>query len=537
MARINTTDGSILNSNTCGTLRFTDDSYQTALSCSSNTSTICYFIAQNGSDSSDHMACKVDFTNTTQVSTADPDGDIHHSSITALDDESVVFGGFNAGSSPRQFLFIKNNFNDSSDSWKTGSEIFGSTYNFNSTRAMFSALNDDSNRLINIMQTDLAPIVILLNPADGSLIDAKKVEYNLTYSSGALQASGKVSNNTIMVSYVGYSPNVSPLVFINTETWELTSYLSRVFIVPSGFTPLFNTNQIIMLVQTSTPEYFTLQADYDKLNATELFEAATYTLSDVNSSFGFSEPHIPYTNAGEATNSLDPTLSDPTFATDANKTYDVTANIYSTSVATLEGNVSSTSLGPVEFDCYSVTTSPSSVNFSGQLSMTQGDEQAIPSWMTFNSSSATLSLSSPEVSSANYTVTNSLVGLFSNLTLDTNVIINITEVSSQENDEHCMGASSEGLCGFFVTLIIFGVLAPTIFIAILIYVKFFAPSGPSNMTKLDQEQPDEGNRGNENDNDVENDESVGMNQNNQAQPNMDNGTVQHAEQEFEENQV
>ena len=100
-----------------------------------------------------------------------------------------------------------------------------------------------------------------------------------------------------------------------------------------------------------------------------------------------------------------------------------------------------------------------------------------------------------------------------------------------------MGASSEGLCGFFVTLIIFGVLAPTIFIAILIYVKFIAPSGPSNMTKLDQEQPDEGNRGNENDNDVENDESVGMNQNNQDQPNMDNGTVQHAEQEFEENQV
>ena len=98
-------------------------------------------------------------------------------------------------------------------------------------------------------------------------------------------------------------------------------------------------------------------------------------------------------------------------------------------------------------------------------------------------------------------------------------------------------SSSEGLCGFFVTLIILGVLAPVIFIAVLIYVKFRAPTGTNDMTKLDQEQPDEGNGGNENDDNAEGDESVGMNRNNQAQPNMDNGTVQHAEHDGEENQV
>ena len=533
IVRINTTDGSILNSININYLRFTDDRFQTTISCSSTTSTICYMIAQNSSSSTDQMAIQVDFTNTTELKYADPnDLTTHLSSIVALNDEQMIAGGFDLSVSPPKYLFFNHNFSSTNNVWMVESAPFEGTYTSDETRAIFSSLNDNSSKLVNIMQTDLTPIVIVLNPADGTLIDARKVEYNLTYGSNMLRASGKVANDTFMVSFVGFSPDVSPLVFINTETWAITSYISKVVVIVNGFTPLFNTSQIIMLMYTLTPNYFTLQVDYDKLNATELFDPATYSLADINGSLGFTTASSNFTQATHTLNSFTPTVSDIAFNEDPSKTYEATANFFSSSGATLEGDTKSTSLGPIELDCYSVSNSA----FSNQLSMTQSDGQAIPSWMAIDSSSATVSLTSPEVSSGSYTVTNTFVGVAANFTSETNVTINIVQASENE-DDHCLGASSEGLCGFFVTLIILGVLAPVIFIAILIYVKFIAPSGPSNMTKLDQEQPDEGNRGNENDNDVENDESVGMNQNNQAQPNMDNGTVQHAEHDGEVNQV
>ena len=457
----------------------------------------------------------------------------------ALNDQQTIVGGFDLGSTPAKYLFFNHNFNSSSNVWVVDSATSEDVYNSNSTRIIIPSLNDDSTKLINIMQVGQAPIVIVLNPTDGTLIDAKKIELNITFSEGLLQASGQVSNNTIMVSFAEYASSTCSIVFINTETWELNSYLSWVVLAPSGFTPLFNTKQLEILIQDYGIGFFTFQADYDRLDTTELFKTMTYTLSDLNSSLGFNTTSLSFTQSTHASSSLNPTISDPPFGLDSNRTYEVTANLFSANVATLEGDTNSTSLGPIEFDCYSVTTSAGRSNFSDQLSMTQNDGQAIPSWMTFDSSSATVSLSSPEASSANYTVTNSLVGVYRNFTFDTNVIISISEESPQTNgdDDHCLGASSEGLCGFFVTLIIFGVLAPVIFIAILIYVKFRAPTGTNDMTKLDQEQPDEGNGGNENDDNAEGDESVGMNRNNQAQPNMDNGTVQHAEQEFEENQV
>ena len=483
------------------------------------------------------MVTQIDFSNTTQVKFADATGWYTYlGSIVAVDDNSVIFGGPHVNGAPHKYFFAKYNFSNSLPTWTAESNAIEDAYSSSSTRAVFSFLNDDSNRLINIMQIELLPIVIVLNPTDGTLIDAKKIEYNLTYGSGQLQASGKVSNNTAMISFTGYGPDVAPLVFINTDTWEQSSYISKVFITINGFTPLFSTDQIIMLVRTSSSDYLTLQAAYDKLNATEFFNATTYTLTDINGTLGFATSStITFSERNHSLSSFTPTVSDPTFETDSSKTYEVTANIISSNVATFEGSTKSSSLGPVEFNCYSVTTSASSANFSTQLSMTQSNGQPIPSWMSIDSSTGTISLSSAEVSSGDYIVVNSLTGVANNFTFDSNVTINIIMVES--DDEYCLGASSEGFCAFFVILIILGCIIPIVFVALLIYFKCRPKGDTNDMTKLDQEQPGEGNEGNEGDNNLENDENAQMNQHHKALQNVENGTIQHAEDDGQDNQV
>ena len=528
--RINTTDGLIINSTSCNFLRLTENSFQTSISCSSNTESICYFIVRNSSDENDQKACQVDFSSgvTNPYATLNS-SDYRLSSIAALNDTHVIVAGFEAVTTPGKYFFHNLDFPNNATIWAVESTATEDIYSTSTYWRSSTFLNNDSSKLITVMQVEQAPIVIVLNPTDGTLIDARKVEYGLNNTSGLLQASGRISNNAIMISF-SFSTQYSPLVFINTDTWDLTSYSSNVFNVPSGFTPLFSTDQIVLLIQTNTPDFFTLQAAYDKLNTTELFSEATYNLTNITGDLNFTAASVGFSISSDSNTSWAPTLSDPTFTTDSSKTYEVTANIFSSNVATLNGDITSSSLGPVEFDCYSVATSASSADFSNQLSMTQSDGQAIPSWMSIDSSSATVVLSSPEVSLGDYIVTSSFTGIAANFTFDTNVTINIGPPS----EDHCLGASSEGLCGFFVTLIIFGIVIPVIFISVLIYIKYKPHEGTNDMTKLDQEHPDEGNG---NDDNAEGDESVGMNQNNQAEPNMGNGTVQHAEHDDEENQV
>ena len=315
-----------------------------------------------------------------------------------------------------------------------------------------------------------------------------------------------------------------------------TSYISTVALVGAGFTPFFNTDQIIMLVRTNNFEYFTLQSTYDKLNVTEFFNTTTYTLTDINGSLAFTTPMgVSFSEQNHSLTPLTPTVSDLALSTNSSLTYEVTANIFSSNVATLEADITSSSLGPVEFDCYSVTTSASNADFSNQLVMTQSDGQAIPSWMSFDSSAGTISLTTPEISSGEYTVVNSLTGVVANITWDTNVTINIVQKSS--DDDHCLGASSEGFCAFFVILIILGCIIPIVFVALLIYFKCRPKGDTNDMTKLDQEQPGEGNEGNEGDNNLENDENAQMNQHRMASQNVENGTIQHAEDDGQDNQV
>ena len=498
----------------------------------------------NSSNFEDHRACKFDFSSTTAVTYSDPDGSNHYlSSITAINDDHVIAGGFVVAPTPKYF-FYRHNFGNSSKVWAIESAAIENVYSSDNKRRIFSFINDDSTKLFNILHLTNFPFVIVLNPSDGTLIDAKKIENSLTYGTSYLQGSGRISNNMIMASFTTWSPNYNPLTFINTDTWEQTSYVSENFLLSYGFTPLFSSDQIVLLFKGPSSSYFTLQAAYDKLHLTELYNQTTYTLVNVTENLAFNDSAATFSQQTESTASLSVTLSDATLQTESDMTYEVTANIFSSSVGNLTGDTNSTSLGPVEFDCYAVTTGANTANFSNQLSMTPSDGQAIiPSWMTFDSSTAGISLTSPEISSGTYTVTNSYTGVVLNFTLDTNVTINITEPVAQTNngtnnddDSYCLGASSEGLCAFFVILIIIGVLGPIILIAAFIYFKVKCSRGTTDRTRIDQEQPNELKEGEENNNGLEGDESAHMNQNHDVAPNTEIGGAQNID-DVKDNQV
>ena len=76
------------------------------------------------------------------------------------------------------------------------------------------------------------------------------------------------------------------------------------------------------------------------------------------------------------------------FNLDNNFSYNVAANIYS-----VESYSGSSSVGPLRFSCYDAFLTNSNVNFTNNLSLTQSDGSAIPSWMAFNSSTGTITVS------------------------------------------------------------------------------------------------------------------------------------------------
>ena len=218
------------------------------------------------------------------------------------------------------------------------------------------------------------------------------------------------------------------------------------------------------------------------------------TITDISSSFNFTTVSIPHSQTTDMLSSQSVTPNNITLYTDSDKTYKATLNIFSTNVETYTGTVNtSTSVGPIGFDCYDVSTSASNANFSNQLTFVQSNGSSFPNWMTFDSTTASVTLSIPnEESSDTYTITNSYTGVLgSTFTLTTNATISITNATNSD-DDYCLKASSEGMCAFFVILIVVGVLAPFIFVFALIYCKYKCKrSRQDDISKIEQEQPGE----------------------------------------------
>ena len=179
----------------------------------------------------------------------------------------------------------------------------------------------------------------------------------------------------------------------------------------------------------------------------------------------------------------------------------MTVNVFSSSVETFNGTVNSTTaLGPIGFDCYEVVTAASTANFTNNITFAQSSGSSLPSWLTFDTSTANVSISNPSaVSNDTYTITNTYTGVLgSTFTLQTNAIISLAEevvtntTSNNENnsdDDHCMNASSEGLCIFYIVLIAVGAFILIAILVLSIYCKFKKPR--TDMARVNQFECDE----------------------------------------------
>ena len=209
------------------------------------------------------------------------------------------------------------------------------------------------------------------------------------------------------------------------------------------------------------------------------------TITDITTNFTFTDVTLSKSLGTQSTSETTVTVTDSTFNENADLTYKVKANIFNSSTESYSGV---TSVGPLSFNCYNATTTGNNVNFTNNIALTQSDGSALPDWMTFNESTAMITVSNTsDVPATIYTMTNSYTGILGNFTLVNNVSITFTEVvqnntsnntntnngtnNQNGDDDHCLGASSEALCGVFMTIIVVAALAFIICIGVVLYCK------------------------------------------------------------------
>ena len=222
------------------------------------------------------------------------------------------------------------------------------------------------------------------------------------------------------------------------------------------------------------------------------YRSNTTVLSDISANLSFSNYPLAYADRDNSTISGSTSSADATFTEDAAVKYDVTVNIFNTSVESYSG---STSVGPLSFSCYNATTTNSNVNFTGQATLTQSDGSAIPSWMAFNGSTGTITVSNTsDIAATTYIVANTYTGIYGNITLSTNVSVTLTEAvtnntgnngtnTESKDDDYCMNASSQGLCVVFASLLVVGLLVLTFGMVITLYC-VFKSKPQSNMVRI-----------------------------------------------------
>ena len=162
---------------------------------------------------------------------------------------------------------FKENFNlDYSSNLFNLEDLYGAIPN----RVIHSYINNASTKYISVQKLNSAGLVFVLNPVDGNLIEAKRFEIPGNYSSYAIYAGGRVSDNTVFYSLLSFgSSNFHTIIFLNIDTWETNAYTSESYTLLYGFSQLYNTDQIILLYAYNLDKFFSLEATYDKLHLTE----------------------------------------------------------------------------------------------------------------------------------------------------------------------------------------------------------------------------------------------------------------------------
>ena len=325
---------------------------------------------------------------------------------------------------------------------------------------MHSFLNENLTKYVATAQYVSDTVVFVLHPSNGSVVEIKLISYSQSVSYPSLSANGRVADDKIIHSLTVSGPYRLLLSIINIETWEINSYYSSGRTYTDFFTPLFNSDQIFLVMDDwSTGESYTLRAVYNKLKYTEVFTEITASYEDVTSNFTFTSLTPTQTLGSDSTSNLSINPVASNFSVDTDRTYRATVNLHSLSAETynLTTNVSAV-VESIAYDCYNVTMSGSSIDLSNYLAISESEGETVPSWIAFNPSVPSILISnSTETYSKTYTIMNTINGVLRRFVLSTNVTINITEPTATQNDgddkDYCLSTSSKALCGVYLGLI------------------------------------------------------------------------------------
>ena len=375
--------------------------------------------------------------------------------------------------------------------WGFETSALENYFSSSSRRKLYTYMNNASTKYVCAGHLSTSSFVFVFHPNNGSIIEVKQINYDLSYSSPIINANGRISDDKIILAMKVSSTTRFFVTFINIDTWDLNSFYAEGSYDLEGFSSLFNTDQIYMIFDDSTNSIdFTIRATYDKLHYTELFSQMATTADDVTNNFTFTSISPTQTQGTDTASDLSITPTASGLGYDSSKSYNVTANIHSTStpIYTSPMNTSST-FGPIPFDCYSTTTSASNANFTSNLSFKSSDGSAVPNWVYFNPSTPEILVTdNTAVSENTYSISNAYTGVFQNVTFVTNVTVNITSAVSsgiqnstnstttestentcKKENEYCLGASSNFVCGAYIALIALAVIFTSAVVFIVLY--------------------------------------------------------------------
>ena len=465
LTEISTADGNLNTAVQFTNIFISTGDFSTPLKCSPNTDTQCFFICV-GTSSADLRVCKADYSSPSSINYADPDdASLTLNTIDAVDDDQFIVGGFDISSTPHKHIFYSSNISMTGMNWAVQTDTLENYFYSASTRRMHSFLNNNLTKYVATAQYSSDTVVFVLHPSNGSVVEIKLISYSQSGTAPWLNANGRVADDKIIHSFTVGSPNRLLLSIINIETWEINSYYFSSITYTNFFTPIFNSDQIFLVLEDyPASEFYVFRAAYDKLNYTELFTEMTASYEDVSSNFTFSSLTLTQTLGSDSTSDLSITPVASNFSVDTDRTYRATANLHSLSVETYNSTINTSAIiGPIAYDCYDVTMNGTSATLSNVVTMSEGEGGSIPNWMAFNPSTASiLVVHSTETSSNNFTISNTISGVFGSFVLNTNFTINITEPTATQNDgddkDYCLNTSSKALCGVYLGLIGLAVL-------------------------------------------------------------------------------
>ena len=349
---ISTSDGAVTSAyETIGSNRMASFWHQSNIDCSNTTNTICYYIGR-GSATLAYTLSKFDFSSPGTIALLDPDSfQSVYTSVAVLSDNEVLVTGIYSTSAVDEHFFFKLNFTAETYDWTIQTAPNEEAFGGNFDRYTISFLNDAFTQFYTIFRQVTTSVIFILNPDTGSLIGVKHISYPESITDSRTTSSAKLSDNQILLTFLSSDGGSQFVDIINSDTWEKTSYISA-NIYLFGSSPIFNTDQVILLyAETSSDSFFTLQASYDKLHFTELFNQSTHTLTDITSNYTLNAYSNTLAAISETTTSLTITPTNATLNVNSDKSYKVKVNIFSQNHETYTRVVNTTaSIGPLGYD-------------------------------------------------------------------------------------------------------------------------------------------------------------------------------------------